>query len=201
MAKSWSKEEEDFLKKHYRKMSIEDLAEKFGVSPAATRKKEKNLGLLREHSPLKQEKKKKKVAPPVFRKWTEKEEGYLGKHYLKKTNAELAERFGTTAKSVEKKLWRMGWKRRRRTAKDREEERRRRIEEFLERKRPVVKEKKVDGCRSRAIAEFDVAIRLYYDKKYNKAVAGFEKVIKDYADIGDIVYKAKQYIEFCLDKK
>lgn len=201
MVKSWLKKEEDFLKKHYQRMSIEDLAKKFDVSPAAIRKKEKKLGLLREHSPRKGEKKKKKVTPPVSRKWTEKEEDYLRKHYLKKTNVELAKRFRTTAKSVEKKLWRMGLKKRGKSAKDREEERRRKIEEFLGRKRQVIKEKKVDEHRSQAIAEFDVAIRFYYDKKYKKAEVAFKKVIKDYADVSDIVYKAKQYAKFCLDKK
>ncbi len=202
MAGIWTKKEEDFLKKHYRKMSSEDLAKKFGVSPAAVRKKEKRLGLVREH-PLR--KGKKKVALPPSRKWTGKEEEYLREHYLEKTNAELAKRFKTTVKSVEKKLWRMGLKRRKGKKVDKDSEgagkKRSKIEELFREKPQLEREKRITEQRSRAIAQFDTAIRFYYAKKYAKAAKEFEKISKDFVDIGDIVYKAKQYIGFCLDKK
>ncbi len=202
MAGIWTKKEEDFLKKHYRKMSSEDLAKKFGVSPAAVRKKEKRLGLVREHPRRKGE---KKTARPLSRKWTGKEEEYLREHYLKKTNAELAKEFKTTLKSVEKKLWRMGLKRRkgRKVDKDSEGEGERRsgIEELFREKGQSMREGRIDEQRSRAVAQFDVAIRFYYARKYAKAAKEFGKISKDFVDIGDIVYKAKQYVKFCLDKK
>ena len=39
--------------------------------------------------------------------WTEKEEQYLKDNFEKKNNAELAEKFGVTAKSIESKLGRL----------------------------------------------------------------------------------------------
>ena len=203
MAGIWSKKEEDFLKKHYRKMSSGDLAEKFGVSPDAVRKKEKRLGLVREHPRRKGE---KKIARPLSRKWTGKEEEYLRAHYLEKTNAELAKRFKATVKSVEKKLWRMGLKRRKggKVNKNSEGEGAKGsgIEELFRRKRQLRgRDRKMEEQRSRAIAQFDVAIRFYYAKKYVEAAKEFEKISKNFVDVTDIVYKAKQYIKFCLDKK
>jgi DNA-binding CsgD family transcriptional regulator len=202
VARIWAKKEEDFLRKHYRRMSSGELAKKFGVSPDAVRKKEKRLGLVREHPRRKGE---KKVTLPPSRKWTGKEEEYLREHYLEKTNAELAKRFKTTLKSVEKKLWRMGLKRRKgkEVNKDSggEGERRSRIKELFREKPRPGRERRIAEQRSRAIAQFDVAVRFYYAKKYVKAVTEFEKLSKDFVDIGDIVYKAKQYIKFCLDKK
>jgi Zn-dependent peptidase ImmA (M78 family) len=43
----------------------------------------------------------------MAKNWTEKEEQYLKDHFEKKNNAELAEKFGVTAKSIESKLGRL----------------------------------------------------------------------------------------------
>ncbi|NOX97580.1 MAG: hypothetical protein GXO98_05925 [Nitrospirae bacterium] len=199
MAKMWTKKEEAFLKKHYRKMSNGELAEKFSVSPESIRKKEKRLGLVREHP---RRKKEKEVARPAFRKWTKKEELYLRKYYLKETNAQLAKKFKTTSKAVEKKLWRMGLKRKSKSSRLSEEERRKKIGDFLREKyQPLTVEKKVDTSRSRAIAQFDLAIKLYYAKKYKQAEKAFKKIGKEFSNLEDLVYKAKQYIKFCLEKR
>jgi len=202
MAKRWSKKEEDFLKKHYRTMGREKLAKRFSVSPDAVRLKGKSLGLVRKEArPKKVRKEKKKVVSAVSKRWTLKEEHYLKKHYVTKTNVELAERLKTTSKSVEKKLWRMGLKRKKKVSKVSVEDRNRRIREFLKEARPAEVEKKTDEHRSRAVAQFDAAINLYYAKKYKQAESAFGKVVKDFTDVYDIVYKAEQYIGFCLDKK
>lgn len=200
MARTWMKKEEEFLKKHYRKMSIEELAGKFDVFPDAIRRKEKRLGLIREHP---HRKKEKKIAPSAPRKWTEKEELYLRENYLKESNIKLAERFRTTPKSVEKKLWRMGLKKRKVKKVDMSlgGERKKGIEEFLRRQlHPIKKEEKVDERRPQAIARFEAAIQLYYAKKYEQAESSFGKLIKDFADLYDVVYKAKQYTKFCQSK-
>lgn len=199
MAKIWTQKEEDFLKKHYRKMGGEELAKKFDVSPEAVRKKEKRLGLIREHPRLK---KKKKIVPSPPRKWTEEEERYLQEHYLEEPNIELAKRFRTTLRSVEKKLWRMGLKRRQKGVDSSPpgEEREKKIEEFLGEKHRPGGEKEIDQQRSRAIEGFEAAIQLYYARKYRPAESAFGKLVKDFANVHDIVYKAKQYIKFCLNK-
>ena len=198
MAKVWTKKEEGYLKKHYRGMSGRELAEKFAISPDAVRRKEKKLGLIREHPSRKKGKKKVHIVP---RKWTREDELYIRGHYLKKTNAELAEKFKTTPKSVEKKLWRMGLKRRGEKPGVTEEERRR-IKEFLREKNHLAGGMvKVNEYRSRAIVQFDEAIKLYHEKKYRQAERLFGKLIKDFSNVHDIVYKAKQYAGFCRDKK
>jgi len=137
----------------------------------------------------------------VAKIWTKKEELYIRLHYLKETNAELAKRFKTTPKSAEKKLYRLGLKRRGKKSRVAEEKRKKRIENFLREKRSPGEEKGIDEDRSRAIAQFDVAIKLYYAKKYRKAEKAFEKISKEFSNFNDLVYKAEQYIRFCLDKK
>ena len=155
------------------------------------------MGLIREHP---RRRKEKKVAPSVSRKWTKKEELYIRGHYLKETNAELAKRFKATPKSVEKKLWRMGLKRRGRSSRVSGEERKRRIEKFLRGEHQPREERKIDEQHSLAIEGFGAAIQLYYAQKYKQAESAFGKLIKDFAGVYDIVYKAKQYIKFCLNK-
>ncbi len=209
MAKMWTKKEEGFLKKHYRKMGGEELAKKFDVSPEAIRRKEKRLGLVREHPCRKKE---KKTILSLPKKWTEREEQYLREHYLEKSNVKLAKKLKTTPKSVEKKLWRMGLKRRKRGAdrspgegRERESgkkgEKERRIEKFLREKHPSEGEKKIDEQRPRAIEGFEAAMRLYCAQKYRPAESAFRRLVKDFADVHDIVYKAKQYLKFCLNRK
>ncbi|MCD5391048.1 hypothetical protein LR007_04200, partial [candidate division NPL-UPA2 bacterium] len=141
MAKRWTKKEERALKKYSSKMSIEELAKKFGVSSVEVRKKEKSLGIIREHPHRK--KVGKKVLRPSTRKWTRREAEYLRNHFEKMTNVELAKRFKTTAKSVESKLRRMGLSRTRKSIIVPEEERKRKIEEILREMRKQVREEKI----------------------------------------------------------
>ena len=47
----------------------------------------------------------------MAKKWTEKEEQYLKANFEKKSNGELAKKFGVTAKSIESKLGRLGLRR------------------------------------------------------------------------------------------
>lgn len=195
--KIWTKREGGFLKRYYRKMNSEELAKKFGVSPEAIRKKEKELGLIREHP---RRRKEKRVAPSVSRKWTKKEELYIQEHYLKETNAELAKRFKVTPKSVEKKLWRMGLKRRRKGHPVSGEGRKTSVERFLQEGYRAKEEKKIDEQRFLVIEEFEAAIQLYYARKYKQAEGAFGRIVKDFAGVHDLVYKARQYIKFCLNK-
>jgi len=193
------KKEEEFLKKNYLKMTSEELASQFDVSPNAIRKKEKSLGLIREHPHRKEG---KKITPSLLRKWTKKEDLYLQKNYWKESNIKLAGRFRTTPKAVEKKLWRMGLKKRKakKVNMSPEGERKKGIEEFLRQLHPIREEEKVDERLPQAIARFEAAIRLYYAKKYEQAESAFGEITKDFAGLYDIIYKAKQYIKFCQSK-
>ncbi len=196
MAKRWTKKEERALKKYSSKMSIEELAKKFGVSPSEVRKKEKSLGIIREHA--RRKKVKKKVLPPPTRKWTKREAEYLRKHFEKMTNVKLAKRFKTTAKSVESKLRRMNLRRRRKPIIIPEEERKRKMEEILREMRKQVREEKIGGNRrGEAIAKFDRAVQLYYAKKYERAEAAFGKIVKNFGNAIDIVHKSREYIKLC----
>lgn len=198
MAKQWTKADEKYLKRYAPKMDIEKLAEKFEVSPEEIRRKEKSLGIIREHARRKKVR-KKKVQPPSAKDWTKKEEQYLKNHFEKMRNTELAKKFKTTVKSVESKLRRMGLKRRRKSAILPEEERRRKIEEILRERHRRLGEERINNRRPEAIAQFDRAVRLFHAKKYKRAEAVFGKIVKDFGNSIDIVYKAKQYIKLCQE--
>ncbi|MCK4437373.1 hypothetical protein KAU86_05435 [bacterium] len=198
MAKRWTKGEEKALRRYSSKMSIQELAKKFGVTPGEVRKKEKSLGIIREHTPRK--KVRRKAPPSSTRKWTEREAQYLKNHFEKMTNAQMAKKFKTTAKSVESKLRRMGLRRERKSAVIPEEERKRKIGEILkEMRRRLEEERAGENHRGEAIARFDQAVQLYHTKKYERAESAFGKIIKDFGNVIDIVRKARQYIKLCQE--
>ncbi|MFA7577775.1 MAG: hypothetical protein WC002_06860 [Candidatus Muiribacteriota bacterium] len=94
-SKRWSKEEEDFLKKNFNKMSNKDLADKFNVTTISVQRKLSRLNLIRQ----------------VQKKWSDKEEKYLKENYNDKSDAELAKYFDVTPIAVKRKLNRLGLKR------------------------------------------------------------------------------------------
>ncbi|MGM0608515.1 MAG: hypothetical protein ACQESP_08855 [Candidatus Muiribacteriota bacterium] len=94
-SKRWTKEEEDFLKANYNKMSNKQLAHKFGVTTISVQRKLSRLSLIRQ----------------VQKKWTSEEEKYLQKNFLYKNDAELAKKFKVTPIAVKRKLNRLGLKR------------------------------------------------------------------------------------------
>lgn len=198
--KTWDKRQITYLKKHYRKMTAAELAEKFGLSPSSIRSKEKALGLVRKHPARTRKKPLKKVIASA-RKWTKSEELYVGKYYLKKTNAQLAKKFKTTPKSVEKKLYRMGLKRRIGATRLSHEEKQRRIEAFLLERHPKIIDQTAIQQRKEAIAQYEKAMKFYYKEEFETAEEAFKNITENFADTRDVVYKAKQYIGFCKRKK
>lgn len=54
-------------------------------------------------------------------------------------------------------------------------------------------------ARSKAIAQFEKGILLYYDRRYQEAIIEFQKVMDNFNMVIDVVYKAKQYMKFCED--
>lgn len=89
--KRWGREEEEFLKDNYGKMTNRDLAEKFGVSAISIQRKLSRLNCIRQKQ----------------KKWEADEEAYLREHYLEQSDAELAKHFDVTATSIKRKLHRL----------------------------------------------------------------------------------------------
>lgn len=89
--KRWGKEEEEFLKKNFGKMTNRDLAEKFGVSAISIQRKLSRLNCIRQKQ----------------KKWEGEEEAFLRDNYLDMSDAELAKHFGVTATSIKRKLHRL----------------------------------------------------------------------------------------------
>ena len=55
--------------------------------------------------------------------------------------------------------------------------------------------------REEAVAQFEKAIVLYYDKKFNEAIAEFQKVVGKFDHFIEIAEKAKEYMNYCRSEK
>ena len=91
----WTKEEEDYIKDHYKTRTVKDIAEVLGRSERSVIMRARHLG----------------VAKLKIKRWTEEEEDYLKKNFKKKSFKEMADHLERTEKSVSKKALGMGLRR------------------------------------------------------------------------------------------
>ncbi len=106
MPKKWTPEDESYLVANYHKMSIEELANQFGVSKKAVRVK---YGKLRDRPDFDRLAERAPDTPPTPalgtqprgpRKWSEDDERYLLANYNTTSLDDLARHFGVTKKAV-----------------------------------------------------------------------------------------------------
>lgn len=95
MARKWSDNEIEFLKKNYNDFSNSQLSNKIGRSSSSIEKKLKRLGL-------------KKSSRSLSMRWSDKDNNFLKENYSKMTNKELSEILGRSPKTILNRASKMG---------------------------------------------------------------------------------------------
>lgn len=119
----------------------------------------------------------------MAKKWTETEMAFIRDSFLYKSNREIGEHFGVSAKSIEMKLRRMRLKREYRQPRNKVETRKKLSTAEVERLRREAIQLLDDGLRSISMGE---------EKEARWQLA---KVVREYPDIIDIASAAKEYIQ------
>ena len=95
---SWTAEEKEFVKRNYRKMSVQEIAIKLNRTENAVKNTASRIG----------------AAPGGKRSWRKKEEDYLKKHYGKISINEISENLERSEKAIVAKTAKLGLSKKRR---------------------------------------------------------------------------------------
>jgi len=122
------------------------------------------------------------------KEWSRKEEEFLKQKYRELTNPELAAALKVSVKSIEAKLRRLKFSRKRPGG--------RKARVGVELAPPEVKPAQ-DKNRAKAIQEFDKALTLWMAGKESEAIAQFKLICTEYASVLDVALVASSYVERC----
>ncbi len=131
----------------------------------------------------------------MYKKWLKQEEDFLKDSYQRMSNGKLAEHFGVTAKSIENKLHKLGFKR---TGKSSPPASPTDLQS-TRKQRPKETSQEIytpeDPVRANAIKIFDNGVKFYYNNELSKARREFQKVLAEFSETIDVARASREYLE------